>query len=206
MEAAAPPPEPAATAAGAPYPVRADADHQPEYSRFLPLVKWLLALPHYIVLIFLFIGVLVAEVIAFFAVLITGRFPRGLHDFVAGTYRWTWNTYAYAYLLTARYPPFSLRADPTYPARFEIDYPEDGIARWRPLVQWLLVIPFAIVAGLLTYVAYAVAFIGVFVILFTKKLPAGMFKLIMVPNRWYFRAMVYGGFLVDRHPPFDWDE
>ena len=55
--------------------------------------------------------------------------------------------YAYVYLLTDRYPPFSLAADPSYPARFEIAYPEDGIDRWRPLVHWLLVIPYAIVAG-----------------------------------------------------------
>jgi hypothetical protein len=207
---AAPPPPDAAppppAAAPGDYPVRADVDRQDEYNRFLPLVKWLLAFPHYIILFFLFIGVLVVHLIAFFAVLFTRRYPRGMFDFVAGTLRWTWNTYAYVYLLTDRYPPFSLDADPTYPARFEIDYPEDGIARWRPLVQWLLVIPYAIVAGLLSYVAGFVAFVGLFVILFTKNLPEGMFNLILIPNRWYARVYPYAGFMVDRHPPFNWDE
>jgi hypothetical protein len=186
--------------------VTADCDRQPEYSRFLPLVKWLLAIPHYIVLFFLFIGVFVVKFIAFFAVLFTGRYPRGMFDFVAGTLRWTWNVYSYVYLLTDRYPPFSLEADPTYPARLEIAYPEDGIDRWRPLVQWLLVIPYAIVAALLSYVAGVVAFIGIFVILFTKNLPEGMFNLILIPNRWYARVFPYGGFMVDKHPPFNWDE
>ena len=201
-----PPPPPVSPPPEAPYPVTAEVDRQPEYNRFLPLVKWLLAIPHYIVLFFLFIGVFVVKLIAFFAVLFTGRYPRGMFDFVAGTLRWTWNVYSYVYLLTDKYPPFSLEADPTYPARLEIAYPEDGIARWRPLVQWLLVIPYGIVAGLLSYVAGVVAFIGVFVILFTKNLPEGMFNLILIPNRWYMRVMPYGGFMVDRHPPFNWEE
>ena len=208
MEAAtpAPPPPPPPVSAETAYPVTADADHQPEYSRFLPLVKWILAIPHYLVLIVLFIGALFAHLIAFFAVLFTRRYPRGLFDYVTGVFRWAWNVYAYVYLLTDRYPPFALAADPTYPARFEVTYPEDGIDRWRPLVQWLLVIPFAIVAGLLTQVAGVVALIGVFVILFTKDLPQGMFNLILIPNRWYIRSMTYSGFLVDRYPPFSWEE
>ena len=73
-------------------------------------------------------------------------------------------------------------------------------------MQWLLVIPFAIVAGILTSVAGVIALIGVFVILFTKKLPEGMFNLILIPNRWYMRALAYSGFMVDRYPPFNWDE
>jgi hypothetical protein len=206
-----PPSEPTPPVSGpeptlAPYPVSVEAERQAEYNRFLPLVKWFLAIPHYIVLFFLIIAVLFAKIAAFFAVLVTGRYPEGIFRFVAGVLGWGWNVSAYVYLLTDRYPPFSLERDPTYPARFEIAYPADGVDRWRPLVHWLLVIPYAIVAGLLSYVAAAVALVGVFVILFTKNLPEGMFKLILIPYRWQLRGGAYALFMVTRYPPFEWDE
>jgi Domain of unknown function (DUF4389) len=201
-----PPPSAPAPPAAGPYPVRVDAERQPEYNRFLPLVKWLLAFPHYVVLILLVIGVVFAAIVAFFAVIFTRSFPPALFDYIVGVYRWAWRVTSYVYLLNDRYPPFSLEADPSYPASLEIPYPEQGVDRWRPLVQWLLVIPYAIVAGILTSVAGIVAFIGVFVILFTKDLPEGMFKLILIPYRWQFRALAYTHFLVTRYPPFVWDE
>ena len=87
-----------------PYP-----DAKAELSRGLPLVKWLLALPHYVVLGVLSVGVFVAVVIAWFAILFTGRCPRGIHDFIVGYLRWTARVYCYALLLTTdRYPPFRL--------------------------------------------------------------------------------------------------
>ncbi len=80
-----------------------------DLNRWLPLVKWFLALPHYIVLFFLYIGALVAVVIAWFAILFTGRYPRGLFNYVVGVYRWHLRVAAYAFLLTTdRYPPFRL--------------------------------------------------------------------------------------------------
>ena len=142
---------------------------------------------------------------ALFAVLFTGRYPRGVFNYVVGLERWSWRVTAYAMLMTDRYPPFSLEDDPTYPARFDVPYPEDGIANWRPLVQWLLAIPYLFVAGILAYVAGAVAIVGAFVILFTGKLPEGMFKLILIPFRWQFRGNSYALFLVDRYPPFEWE-
>ena len=189
------------------YPVRVKAERQPEYNRFLPLVKWLLAFPHYIVLFFLIIGVFFAKIVAFFAVIFTRRYPEGIFNFVSGVFAWSWNVTAYVYLLTDRYPPFSaLERDPTYPARLEIDYPADGVDRWRPLVHWLLIIPYAIIAGILTSLAGVVAFIGVFVILFTKNLPEGMFNLILIPYRWQFRGGAYALFMTSRYPPFEWEE
>jgi hypothetical protein len=72
-------------------------------------VKWLLAIPHYIILFFLSIAAIVCVVIAWFAILFTGRYPRGLFDFVVGVYRWSLRVVAYAFLLTTdRYPPFAL--------------------------------------------------------------------------------------------------
>ena len=79
-------------------------------NRWLPLVKWLLAIPHYIVLFFLDIGVVVAAVVAWFAILFTGTYPRGLFDFIEGVYRWHNRVIGYALILvTDRYPPFSLQ-------------------------------------------------------------------------------------------------
>jgi len=201
-----PPPPPTAVSPTGDYPVRVDAERQAEYNRFLPLVKWLLAIPHYFVLLFLFIGVFFAKIVAFFAVLITGRYPEGIFNFVTGALRWSWNVTAYVYLLTDTYPPFALDQDPTYDAQLEITYPADGVNRWRPLVHWLLIIPYALVAGVLSWLAGIVAFIGVFVILFTKDLPEGMFKMILIPYRWQYRATVYTLFMVTRYPPFVWDE
>jgi hypothetical protein len=85
-------------------------DVEPDLNRWLPLIKWLLVLPHYFVLVAMWLAAIVAVVIAWFAILVTGRYPRGLFDFVVGVGRWTWRVMAYAFLLvTDRYPPFSFR-------------------------------------------------------------------------------------------------
>jgi len=84
-------------------------DAPADLKRWLPLVKWFLAIPHYIVLIFLFIAAVVVTVIAWFAILITGSYPRGMFGFVVGVMRWGNRVTAYAFLLTTdKYPPFSL--------------------------------------------------------------------------------------------------
>jgi hypothetical protein len=201
MEAATPPP-----ASAAAYPIQLDAERQDRYQRFLPLIKWFLAIPHYFVLVFLFLGVIFAKLIAFFAVLFTRRYPRGLFNYVVGVFRWAWRVQAYVQLLRDQYPPFSLDDDPNYPAHLDIAYPEDGIDRWRPLVQWLLAIPFLIIVGLLGLFARAATVIGLFVILFTEELPEILFRLIVVPQRWGLRGFAYASFMIDRYPPFDFDE
>ncbi len=84
-------------------------DVERDLNRWLPLVKWLLAIPHFIVLLFLMIGAVIAVVLAWFSILFTGRYPRGLFDFVVGVGRWGLRVQAYTLLLvTDRYPPFSL--------------------------------------------------------------------------------------------------
>ncbi len=88
-------------------------DVEEDLSRWMPLIKWLLAIPHYIVLAFLGIAAFVCVVIAWFAILFTGRYPHGLFDFVVGVGRWAVRVSAYAFLLTTdRYPPFSLKPSP----------------------------------------------------------------------------------------------
>jgi hypothetical protein len=137
------------TASQAGYPVRLTGELDPNLSRWLWLVKMFLAIPHYIVLAFLWVAFLVTTVIAGFAILFTGRFPRSLFDFNVGVFRWNWRVgfCVYAALGTDRYPPFTLaRAD--YPADFDVTYPEH-LSRGLVLIKWLLAIPHLIIAILI---------------------------------------------------------
>lgn len=190
-------------AIAAAYPVSTEIDWQPEYSRWLPLVKWLLAIPHLFVLVFLAIAGLFAGWIAAFAILFTRRYPHGLFEFVLGIYRWSWRVASYLLLMNDRYPPFSLGDDPDYPARLAIDYPEE-VDRWRPFVQWILAFPFLLLASVLQNLAHFLVIFAFFTILFTRKFPRGMFELLLVAMRWTVRGNAYAHFLVTRYPPFVW--
>ena len=183
--------------------LRLEVDRQEEYSRFLPLVKWLLIIPHVFVLVFLAVAAIFVFTFAFFAVLITGRYPRGAFDFLVGLYRWALRINAYVLFMTDRYPPFALAHDPEHPARLELAYPE-SVERWRPLVAWLLIFPYALVASLINLLAGFAAFIAFFAILFTKRYPEGLFEMVLVSMRWNARAAAYGHFALTKYPEFKW--
>jgi hypothetical protein len=191
-------------ATNAAYPVRLTIDYPPRLSRLLIFVKWLMAIPHYIALFFLGIGAAVVAVISWFAVLFTGRYPRGMFDFMVGVHRWAMRTNAYVLLLTDSYPPFSLEDDRSYPVRLEIDYPE-RIAHWRPLLNWLLAIPVWIVSALMLYLAYIVVILGWFAILFTGRFPNGMFRLVTTALRWQTNVNAFVYWMTEAYPPLAWD-
>jgi Domain of unknown function (DUF4389) len=174
-----------------------------ELNRWLPLVKWVLAIPHFVVLMVVWLGAFCVGIFAFFAVLFTGRWPRAAFDFVLGTFRWTYRVAAYIHLMTDAYPPFSLDDDPDYPVRLNIDYPE-RIDHWRPLVQWILAIPYLFVASVLYWLTGVMTIIAFFTVLFTKRIPRDLFELMMPGLRWNLRGNAYAYFMTDRYPPWVW--
>jgi hypothetical protein len=206
------------------YPLRITGELSP-LSRWLWLVKWLLALPHFVVLLFLAIGFAGASVAAFFAILVTGRYPRRLFDFNVGVLRWSWRVafYGYSALGVDRYPPFTLRDVPDYPARLEVDYPE-ALSRRLVLAKWLLAVPHYLVVAVFSggawfafngagldallgstgLVGLLVGFAGV-ALLFSGRYPRSLFDFILGMNRWVFRVAAYTALMTDAYPPFRLD-
>ena len=132
------------------YPLDIRGEMSPDLSRWLWLVKWLLAIPHFIVLIFLSLAAFVLWVIAWWAILFTARYPRGLFNYIVGVMRWWWRVSFYAFypLATDRYPPFSLASNDDYPADLSVQYPE-RLSRVKVIFKWwLLAIPHYIVVML----------------------------------------------------------
>jgi Domain of unknown function (DUF4389) len=206
MEAATPPPAPPPVPPQAvgeeEYPVRFDVEYPEGLSRWKIFVKWLLAIPHFIIVSLLITVAGVLEFIAFFAVLFTKKWPRGLFDFTVQIYRWSGNVYAYAvFLQRDEYPPFSGDAG-QYPVALEIEY-DENLSRWQIFVKWLLAIPHIIVLLFLGAAAGVVVFIAFFAILFTARYPRGMFDFVTGVARWWFRVQAYAfWFMTDRYPPF----
>jgi hypothetical protein len=209
------------------YPVLVEGDLEPPLSRWLWLVKWVLVIPHVIVLAFLWIAFVVLTVIAFFAILFTGRYPRGIFDFNLGVLRWTWRVgfYSYSALGTDRYPPFTLADVPDYPARLDVAYPE-SLSRGLVLVKsWLLAIPHYIIVGIFAgggvggwsgaggdwawagsggLIGLLVCFAGI-ALLFTARYPKPIYDFVLGMNRWCWRVVAYAALMTDAYPPFRLD-
>ena len=200
------------------YPVRIEGEPTEPLSRWLWLVKWLLLIPHYICLIFLFVTLVLTTIAAFFVLLFTGRYPRGLFDWNVGVLRWAWRVafYGYSALGTDRYPPFTMGEAPDYPARLEIDYPEQQ-RRGLPLIGWwLLGIPQYVIAGLLSgggvgWGRYGGGVVGVLILvvalllLFKNRYPRDVFDVMMAFNRWVVRVGAYALLMTPQYPPFRLD-
>ena len=206
------------------YPVRVEAHLDADVSRWKWLVKWFLAIPHYISLLFLFTAYAILSVVAFFAILFTGRYPKGIFNFNVGVLRWAWRVsyYAYGALGTDRYPPFTLAEVKDYPAKLEIAYPEQ-LSRGLVLVKWwLLAIPHYLIVGFFvggTWFAWTsedwqvagpgligvITLIAGAILLVTGAYPKPLFDLVLGLNRWVLRVAAYTGLMTDQYPPFRLD-
>jgi len=190
------------------YPVTLRGELTIPPGRWVWLFKWLLGIPHYFVLFFLGIAYCVATIIAFFAIVFTGKFPKGLFDFNLGVLRWSWRVsfYSYSALGTDKYPPFSLDPDPNYPADMDVQYPEKLSQGLVWVKWWLLAIPHYIITSILTDLIPVLAVICAIVVLFTGKYPADIFKLVIGLNRWVYRVSAYVSLMRDEYPPFRLDD
>ncbi|GAA2161636.1 hypothetical protein GCM10009845_11960 [Pedococcus bigeumensis] len=203
------------------------AEPQPDASRWLWLVKWLLLIPHAIVLVCLWVAFVVMSIVAFVAILVTGRYPRSVFDFNVGVLRWSWRVsfYGYSALATDRYPPFTLADDPDYPAHLEVDYPAH-LSRGLVLVKWwLLALPHYLVVGILVgggtwwvaddppaRFAWGGGLVGLLVLVSaivlaaTGSYPRPLYDLVLGLNRWVLRVWAYAGLMTDVYPPFRLDQ
>lgn len=208
------------------HPVRLEGRLDEPLSRWLWLVKWLLLIPHFIALFVLWLAFGVVTVVAGFAILFTGRYPRSLFAFNVGVLRWSWRVafYGFGGFATDRYPPFTLGPAPDHPATLDVAYPEK-LSRGLVLVKWwLLAIPHYVVVGIIGgglvnsgqadgdgwsggpgLLPWLVLVAGV-ILLFVGRYPRGIFDLAVGLNRWIYRVIGYAALMTDEYPPFRLDQ
>src|SRR3954454_22017143 len=190
-----------------PSPVRIEGTLDEPVSRWQWVVKWLLVIPHGVVLVFLWIAFSALSIVALFAILINGRYPRSIFDFNAGVLRWTWRVgyYSYSALGPDRSPPFTLGDVPGYPARLEIEYPASLSRRLVLVKWWLLALPHYLILAVLGGVRSTLIVLAGVVILFTGRYPRSIFDLALGIERWAYRVVAYAALMTDEYPPFRLD-
>jgi len=196
-----------ASMAGGQYPLRYDVEYPETLSRLLnniPYLKLILVIPHILVLLVMGLLAAVINFIAWWAILFTGAYPRGMFDFVVNVQRWGLGVNAYQYMMRDEYPPFSGEIGKYAPLTYAVEYP-DRLSRLLnniPYLKLILAIPHVIVLIFLFIGFIVVNFIAWWAILFTGKYPREMFDYVVGVSRWSSRVSAYVGMLTDEYPPF----
>jgi len=184
------------------YPVTFEADYVERRNRLTAFFRLILAIPAAIVLYVYGIIVAIAVLIAWFAIVITGHYPKGLYDFVAGFLRFQTLVTAYAVLLCDPYPPFGGAPNPSYPVRMQFAGPLEHYSRLKTLLRIILAIPIMVLRYVINLLLEIGAFGAWFVILFTGKLPRGLFEVMVLANSFTARSDAYLYLLTETYPPF----
>ena len=184
------------------YPVQFEVAEVAAQNRLSVLFRWLLVIPHVIVLSFLGLAAGVVVTFAWFTIVIAGRFPAGMVRFTAGYARWAARANAYGSLLTDRYPPFSMDEEPDYPVRLVIPERTTNRSRLTTFFRWLLLIPHQIILSLIGIVVPVVGFAAWLVGVVMGRLPEGLHNFLYGYTCWTERVSAYAYLLVDEYPPF----
>jgi hypothetical protein len=183
------------------YPVTFEADYVEQHSRLTTFFRLLLAIPLFIWAYIYGIVASIAIVIAWFVIVITGRFPKGLYDFIAGWTRFITRVTGYVSLLTDSYPSFSGSDDPAYAIRMQF-VPLDQYSRLKTLFRIILAIPIVILRYVMSLLLEIGSFAAWVVIVITGKLPRGLFDLMVLANSYTARSDAYIYLLTESYPPF----
>jgi hypothetical protein len=184
------------------YPIHFDVEHQPRYSRLTTFFRLILVIPHLFVLAVWGFLVEFAVFFAWFAILFTGRYPRGVFNFAAGFLSYSTRVSCYVYLLTDRFPPFGGgSAGDGYPVQVSVDYPE-RLSRLTTFFRLILAIPAYAVTYVLQLLGRLLAFFAWFVVVFTGRLPQSLFEVMEMPQRYQTRTTGYLMLLTDAYPWF----
>jgi uncharacterized protein DUF4389 len=198
--------------AATPYPIEIRGNLAPSINRWLFLAKWLLIIPHIVVLVFLGIGVAFSWLYSLVAILFTGKYPEACFNYNVGVLRWLWRVgfYSYQALGTDQYPPFSLEPDANYPADITVQYPA-SLDKGRTFIQWwILAIPhYVILAVFQGGAGYHFGGLQIILVLFaavanlfTGRYPRDLYALIMGINHWAYRVAGYALLFTNEYPPF----
>lgn len=185
-----------------PYPVTFEVDYVERRSRATAFFRLILAIPLVIWCYLYAIAAYIAAVIAWFAILLTGSYPKSLYEFVAGFTRFLARFTAYVSLLSDPYPPFGGSGDTAYPVRMSFAGPLARYSRLKVLFRIILAIPIAILRYVMNLLLEIGAVAAWFVILATGKLPRGLFDLMVLANSYTARSDAYLLLLTETYPPF----
>jgi hypothetical protein len=188
------------------YPVAYEADYVEQRSRLSTFFRLILAIPWFIVSIFWGLVALVCVVIAWFAIVLTGRYPEGLYKGVSMALRFATRMNGFALLMTDAFPPFGGEENPEYPVRLQIAAPLEAYSRVKTLLRIILVIPIAIVLYFVQIVSRAISILAWLVIVITGKLPRGIFDVMRFTLAYEARASAYQLLVTETYPPFSPDE